>query len=362
MDCREFERLVREHQQGRLSEEAWAAAQAHRRSCAACRTRTQSFEPPGQSATEVEQFVQGVMARTSGPACESAVARLDDFVDGTLPDDDAQLVGGHLEHCAPCQQLATCMAELRQPLREMATIDPGPAFTAAVLGATTGTVTMPAPVRLAGDRALAAATTASAGILRRLSDAWHSFVDSPRFTVEAAYICTLILVLLCGTPISPFRGAPQQAMALAEINPARSAVTMAGDLARQQGPALWSPLATRVSQSTLLEWPRQQVGVAATRWRGSRAVIVNLKQHGAGLGRALWQGDETAAGQQLELLAADLVQLRDAVAPRETTGETGSDQTGDTRTDTDQTETGTPPASETTPTPAPSKSIEGEEI
>ena len=43
--------------------------------------------------------------------------------------------------------------------------------------------------------------------------------DSERFSLEAAYIGMVLLIALCGTPVSPLRQAPQKALEVVQASP-----------------------------------------------------------------------------------------------------------------------------------------------
>ena len=88
-----------------------------------------------------EDFVKNVLQRTSGSACERALNLLPELSDHQLEDLDRQLVQAHLEHCEGCRQVAVALGWLGSLLPDMAILEPGPDFTAAVLAGTTGAIT-----------------------------------------------------------------------------------------------------------------------------------------------------------------------------------------------------------------------------
>jgi hypothetical protein len=150
-----------------------------------------------------EGFVRDVLARTSGPACDRACGQLPDLVDGLLTGLDRDLVQGHLEHCAGCRQVAVVLGWLTPALPAMAAIDPGPAFTAAVLARTS-------------DRRQQAAALAepggAAGLMDRLGRWWETQILRPGFPAQVAYVATIVLVLLTVTPGSPIKDVPGKAL------------------------------------------------------------------------------------------------------------------------------------------------------
>jgi hypothetical protein len=76
------------------------------------------------------------LARTSGPPCLRVRERVCDFVDGTLDDGSAFLLAAHLAHCDACRALAEALRLASETLPAFGTMDPGPAFTGAVLART----------------------------------------------------------------------------------------------------------------------------------------------------------------------------------------------------------------------------------
>jgi len=145
-----------------------------------------------------EDLVQGILSRTSGPACGRALEQLPDLADGTLDATSRALVQGHLEHCAPCRQVAVVLGWLDGELPAMAAVDPGEAFTAAVLART---------ARMPSRSAAAGQLTGPASWMDRLGQWWSERIDRPLFAWQAAYALTVLLVALTALP-----GAPLQAV------------------------------------------------------------------------------------------------------------------------------------------------------
>jgi len=143
--------------------------------------------------------VQGVLGRTTGSACEKACAQLPDLADGRLADLDRQLVQAHLEHCTACRAVAVALGWLDPLLPELAELDPGPAFTAAVVRRTTGAEHSLTRAARRGE------TVGPAGLMDRAARWWRRLLFRPRFALEAAYVATVILVLLASVPGAPLR-------------------------------------------------------------------------------------------------------------------------------------------------------------
>ena len=176
-----------------------------------------------------EDFVQGVLRRTSGSACERALGMLPDLNEERLADLDRQLVQAHLEHCQGCRAVAVTLGWLGRTLPAMAELDPGPAFTAAVVGRTSGALT---PAEKAVRRG---AAIGPAGLMDRLGRWWQQQIFKPLFPAQFAYVATVILVLLTALPISPFRGAPGQAAQMLQAGPQGLPLVGSAQVLVQQG-------------------------------------------------------------------------------------------------------------------------------
>ena len=155
-------------------------------------------------------FVGGVLGRTSGGACGRAVEQLSDLVDDRLQGVDRQLVQAHLEHCQDCRQVAVTMGWLNPLLPQMAEIDPGPEFLAGVLARTS----LAARPRVHSEH-----PAGLAGVMDRVGRWWEKQIIRPEFALQAAYVATVVLVLLTSLPGSPLRGVPGQALEVVTAGP-----------------------------------------------------------------------------------------------------------------------------------------------
>ena len=292
MNCHQFEILFTDYLEGRLTTPDRSAAEAHLATCPACRALVTPFTDASSSdPTPDAHFIPDVLGRTSGSACGRAEGMLSDFVDGGLRGMDAGLLVEHLEHCASCRELAELMVELAQPVREMGEIDPGPAFTDEVLGVTSRFRPRPVPWAV------------------RWRARWQALQARPRFTLEAAYAGTLLLVLLFGTSISPLRDVPPRALALAQTNPLQVVTTLSPE----------SPVVGPVVGATERAWEatggRAYQAVAdggaevATRFRHGRVELGAVGEDGVDLSKAIFRGDVTGAGTRFKKLGGDLTRL-----------------------------------------------------
>ena len=182
-DCHALQQAVFEAGDAARALAARPDLAAHRDGCAACRTWLEAFARGVEDAGRLPNLSAGVVARTGTTACARARTLLGAAYDEPLAALDRTLVDGHLETCEACRAVAAAMAEAAAALPGLAEIDPGPAFTARVLAATSR---RPVVGRLAD----------------RWRAAWAGLVSRPRFALEAAYALTLVLVLVGGNPLS----------------------------------------------------------------------------------------------------------------------------------------------------------------
>ena len=203
MDCRDVQDRLDDLLGGRLTAEERRPVEEHLRRCPDCRglealvrreSKLPAVEPPPGLA-------ESILASTSGSPCARARELLCDFVDQSLEDVDAELVRLHLEACQECAALSRAVARMTEDLPMLADLEPDARFVDDVLAAT-----LPFRTRLARR-------------LFRLPPGWVRLFQRPRFALEGAYIGTFILVLVFGTPGSPFAGMPRQALEMAKTNP-----------------------------------------------------------------------------------------------------------------------------------------------
>lgn len=207
-----------------------------------------------------EELLPEVVEQTSGTACDRVASILPERLYAPLdapfdapfdsggsalrlsrktparnPADCSELLlAAHLDRCTDCAALARALTRLKIELPRLAAIDPGEAFTTAVLAATSNRrreVSLPTVGPAAGDpdrraptrvpshvrtvrRALDSSATWSSQAVRargrglvdesglgaRLEAAWARLVRRPRFALEGAYAAALLIVLVAGVP------------------------------------------------------------------------------------------------------------------------------------------------------------------
>jgi len=98
-------------------------------------------------------------------------------------------------------------------LTDLAELDPGPAFTQAVVSQTTGGVHSMARAARRGE------TVGPLGVVERLGLWWQKQLFRPRFALEFAYVATVILVLLTAIPGAPLRQEARSAREMIQAGP-----------------------------------------------------------------------------------------------------------------------------------------------
>ena len=209
-DCDTFERRLAAYEAGTLSESDRRLAEIHLRDCEACRFLVAAMGVWSNEFSGARpDLSRRILAKTSGPTCRQATSLLCGFVDDELGPLDRELVAGHLENCGPCSQLCAALVEMKTALPQLAEIAPDRAFAPAVMEMTR---------RLKSRRP---------GLLGRMLEFLAAQAQRPRFSFEAAYLATLLLIVVFGTPISPARKAGPEL--LAALQGERGLIAVAGD-------------------------------------------------------------------------------------------------------------------------------------
>jgi hypothetical protein len=190
MNCSGFEERFERFREGKLTPEDCRAVEEHLLACAYCRELMEiaseglsfpALDPP-------QDLTPSILERTSGPACRRAHEHLCDYVDGKLEAGYGEILALHVAHCGDCSKLAASLAELNETLPQMSELEPGVHFTFRVLRATSRLLP---EVRL------------SPGL--RLQRWWLRLIQRPRFSWEAAYLATVLMVCVLGNPLTVFR-------------------------------------------------------------------------------------------------------------------------------------------------------------
>jgi len=193
MDCHEFDRRLDALLDGACAPGEWHDTQAHLAGCARCRRLFEALSGQIDVLDEAGHatLTASVLERTCGSACAACRGRLCDFVDGDLAAFDRALVDSHLAGCPECRALAGALARQTLVLPSFADLAPPASFAAGVLAVTSRCEPHPS----LGDRLAAWLTRAAA---------------RPRFSLEVAYVVTLLLILLLRDPVRALRSTTER--------------------------------------------------------------------------------------------------------------------------------------------------------
>jgi hypothetical protein len=201
-DCARIEETLDLLSTGRASPEEQTFAEAHLSGCESCRRLLSAARgevdllPDG----EYEDLTRSILEITSGPACDRAQESICESLDAGMEPARSEMLSLHIAHCPACRQFAATLQSLREILPEMAEIDPGPDFSAAVI------------------RITRKSRRARIRRFTRPVHLWNRLVNRPLFTWEAAYAGTLALALLFLNPWLPFWDFTTKAMSAVEIS------------------------------------------------------------------------------------------------------------------------------------------------
>jgi anti-sigma factor RsiW len=306
VNCQSFEDRLDDFLDGALSPEEKRAAAAHLASCVACSELLQIVrgnldlgagvqagdDDRSSAAGDAGDLVDSVVARTCGPACGRAQSLLCDFVDGSLEETSTHLVSLHAERCVRCRALAETLRWLAPVLTTMALGEPAEDFATEVLAATAGTRKRPRE-RLEG-----------------LRQWWLGLMARPRIAWELAYVGTLVLVVLCGTSVSPFRNVPPRALAMIQVDPSQTYQSASERLAgtRSQisgaGSRGWHTLSDPVAGR--IDAAKRGFATAHPELAGS---FSDLGEHSDQLGQALVHGNLLQSSILLDQVGRDLQRI-----------------------------------------------------
>jgi predicted anti-sigma-YlaC factor YlaD len=290
MDCRSLLDRLEALLDGTLGGEDLRAAEEHLRGCAECRgfVELARTEPQAPVLEPPADLAGSILEKTSGSACDGARDRLGDHVDGTLEGLDSELVRLHLDGCRECEGLARALASLAAELPAMAEIEPDAAFVDDVLAKTTSR-------RRRFPRQLEK--------LASIRDLWPRVVNRPRFALEAAYVATLVVVLVFG-PNLPLAGMSQRAI----------------DLVRAGSRVETGDVRTRVVSGTRDLWSATGGGLAADlaeRYERTGGTRFELRLRADELVEAARDTDPAAAADALRGIRSDLGTLWEHLASNE---------------------------------------------
>ena len=199
MNCQDFDRRLEALLDGACQESDWTEAESHVAGCPRCRALFEGAAGRGPALDEAGQtsLTADILRRTGGDPCGSARDRLCGFVDGTLDAFDRELVAGHLSTCQPCAATADALVRCAAVLPSFAAVRPPGPFVTDVMAATSSRPAQPSVFDWAGEWLQRAAMR-------------------PRFSLEVAYVCTLLLVIVFGNPVKAFKETASRGAAFAQ--------------------------------------------------------------------------------------------------------------------------------------------------
>jgi anti-sigma factor RsiW len=259
--------------EGRLSPADRRTAEEHLRACAGCRDLASLVAEAGVPVAPPANLLGAVLARTSGPTCGSARARLCDHVDRLLGPTDDEIVRMHLDGCDECGRLVAAVARLATHLPSLAELEPDARFVRDVLARTS----------------LRAAPTAV--WKTRLAAGWRRLAHRPRIAWEGAYAGSILVLLLFGAPNAPFADVPGKALVLVR-----------------------TVQASLPADAAAVEAPRIRMAVRS-RWTGTRARIKDAT-------RELTTTVERRSKRAWDGLKKELGTVWDRIASERTTNDT----------------------------------------
>lgn len=204
MDCKTLEKRFEALLEGTLDAAERDTCNQHLENCPLCSDLVEfaddlvgpnldpaDYRPPAD-------LVNSVLIETSGPTCEPARWLITGLVDGTLTGTDRLLVQTHMEECLECSELGSICLHLQQDLPLLAELHPDSSLV---------------------DDVLAATLPASTKMRRWWSVTWPQTLLRPRFALEAAYIGTLVLLLVLNASGRSLEAMPQKALAVTHSHP-----------------------------------------------------------------------------------------------------------------------------------------------
>jgi hypothetical protein len=281
MHCHQWDALFDDWRDGRLDPTAAEACRAHAAGCSRCADVLALFEDDALGADDLHgqvDLLSGVLARTSGSACGRARDLMGARPDGDLDDESVAMLAAHLEHCSECAALDGILAWAMPAVRELAEPEPDPAFTFDVLRATS-----------------AARHRRRSGAIYRVRERavawWETQISRPQFAWEAAFVATVLAVIVFGTPLSPARNTPRKALEAVEAGPGWM-IGRAGSVVGAAGEAVVE-LKADIDRRRDLTAPNR----------------ADLRRHSGNLGEAVFDADADAARAELDRIRDDIDEL-----------------------------------------------------
>jgi len=303
MHCHQWDALLDDWRDGRLDPTAAEACRSHAAGCSRCADILALFEDDilggDDGIHDSADLLSGVLARTSGSACGRARELMGARPDGELDAETAAMLAAHLEHCSDCAALDGILAWVMPAVGELAEPEPDQAFTFDVLRATSAARRR----RRSG---------AAHRLRERMAGWWESQIARPHFAWEAAFVATVLAVIVFGTPLSPARNTPRKALEAVQASPGWM-IGRAGSVVGSAGEAV-------VDLKADIDHRRDRTAP-------NRA---DLRRHSGKLGEAVFDADTEAARAEFERIRGDIDQLwktwRASGRPGETPADTSHEE------------------------------------
>ncbi|GEM_PF-1616567 len=205
IDCRSFAERIMELDPGDSKAFQHRELRDHLLTCPDCQNLMHAFWSTRSDAVH-PRLTSSILEQTSGGSCRQATELLCDLIDGTLAENQAQLVELHLAHCPDCTRLAEVLDEMKRSLPTLAELRAPIGFANQVLGS------------------LPFSRQSRPGWIGRLQAWFAALPERPLISVEAAYLGALLMFLLFG---NPFAALPESRRLLAGFAEQVGAVQLA---------------------------------------------------------------------------------------------------------------------------------------
>jgi anti-sigma factor RsiW len=203
MNCARFAKILADYQEGKISAAERERVERHLEQCLSCQKLLEIAcgSVDILPADMQEGLARAILDRTSGgPVCPRVESSLWEYAAGRQSPEESQLISLHLDHCANCRAAAADLDLIQETLPTLAEIDPGESFTREVIRATSGM------------------RRHRPGLKSHMVGWWNRMVQRPRFALESAYVCTVLLLFVL-SPFLPFRHLVLQTIPSKAIDP-----------------------------------------------------------------------------------------------------------------------------------------------
>ena len=209
--------------------------------------------------------------------CDDLRLELEAYARERLDPQEREAVRSHLDGCENCDSLSLALARLSVELPQLAELPLDDRFVDDVLARTISRRARPARW------------------IDRIADVWQSLAQRPRLAWEGAYVATLLLLVIFGTPNSPLAGVPAKVLELTRINPVQKLREPAALLTAELEQT-WNTLGVETVWISSGQWvtDRSREGAGSVA-EFSESTLGELKELGT-----LWSHDASESGREDE--------------------------------------------------------------